>query len=74
MDDFTKNNKKMYNLKRSHNEMYINDYNPAILLIWQSNMDIQFINDPSGILNRYILILKNILIFRLKDITHNNFY
>jgi hypothetical protein len=52
MDDYTKNNKKMYNLRRSHNEMYINDYNPAILLIWQSNMDIQFINDPSGILNR----------------------
>jgi hypothetical protein len=53
MEDYTKNNKKMYNLKRCDSEIYINDYNPGILLIWQSNIDIQYINDPSGILNRY---------------------
>jgi hypothetical protein len=34
--------------------MYINDYNPVLLLIWKGNMDIQYIHDKSMVLNRYI--------------------
>ena len=45
---------KLYNLKRSVAEMYINDYNPVLLLIWKGNMDLQYIHDKSLILNRYI--------------------
>lgn len=45
---------KIYNLKRSVAEMYINDYNPVLLLIWKGNMDLQYIHDKSLILNRYI--------------------
>jgi len=51
--DYTSNNKKIYNLKRTENERYVNDYNPVILLLWEANIDIQFVNDPNGILNRY---------------------
>ena len=32
----------------------INDYNPAILLAWQGNMDIQYKGEKSSILNWYI--------------------
>ena len=32
----------------------INDYNPAILLAWEGNMDLQFIGEKSTILNWYI--------------------
>ncbi|XP_065894145.1 uncharacterized protein [Dysidea avara] len=33
--------------------MRINDYNPAMLLAWQGNMDIQFIGENSSVLNWY---------------------
>jgi hypothetical protein len=52
ISDYTASRKKMYTLKRSYTERFVNDYNPLILLIWESNIDIQFVNDPSGILNR----------------------
>jgi len=45
---------KLYNLKRSIEEEYINDYNPLCLLVWKANMDIQYIPEHSMILNRYI--------------------
>jgi hypothetical protein len=32
-------------LKRSPNELRINNYNPACLLAWRANMDIQFVLD-----------------------------
>ena len=32
----------------------INDYNPAVLLAWEGNMDIQFVGEKSTILNWYI--------------------
>jgi hypothetical protein len=45
---------KLYNIKRSVEERYINDYNPILLLIWKANMDIQYIHEKSLVLNRYI--------------------
>ena len=33
----------------------VNDYNPATLLVWQGNMDIQFIGEKSAILNWYTM-------------------
>ena len=47
-------NSRLYDLPRQHNERMINDYNPAILLAWQGNMDIQYIGEKSSVLNWYI--------------------
>lgn len=53
-EDYTKNRKRLYNLKRNKYEQYVNDYNPLILSIWRSNMDLQLIQDEKGVLNNYI--------------------
>ncbi|MCP4491608.1 MAG: AAA family ATPase [Gammaproteobacteria bacterium] len=45
---------KLYNLPRKTTETNINDYNPAMLLFWQGNIDIQFCGESSLVLNRYI--------------------
>ena len=47
-------NSRLYDLPRQQNERMINDYNAAILLAWQGNMDIQYIGEKSAILNWYI--------------------
>jgi ATP-dependent DNA helicase PIF1 len=47
-------NKKIYNLKRTEQERYINDYNEKMLPIWGGNMDLQFIGEESMVLDRYI--------------------
>ena len=47
-------NSQLYDLPRQQNEKMINDYNPAILLAWEGNMDIQYIGEKSSILNWYI--------------------
>ena len=47
-------NSRLYDLPRQHNERMIDDYNPAILLAWQGNMDIQYIGEKSSVLNWYI--------------------
>ena len=49
-----KANSRLYDLPRQPNERMINDYNPAILLAWEGNMDIQYIGEKSSILNWYI--------------------
>ena len=33
-------------LKRRPCERFINNYNPKILLVWEANMDIQYVSDP----------------------------
>ena len=48
-----KANSRLYDLPRKSNEVRINDYNPAILLALEGNMDIQFIAAKSAILNWY---------------------
>jgi hypothetical protein len=47
-------NHKIYNLKRSSDEIFINDYNPILLLAWKGNVDIQYIGEQSMALDRYI--------------------
>lgn len=32
----------------------INDYNPAMLLAWNGNIDIQFVGEKPAILNYYV--------------------
>lgn len=49
-----KNPLKIYNLKRTQYERYINDYNPIILLIWRGNVDIQYIGHSNMVLDKYI--------------------
>ncbi len=46
--------KKLYNLKRSINEQYVNDYHEKTLLAWEANTDIQYIGEESMALDRYI--------------------
>jgi len=36
---------KPYRLQRTPDEVYINDYNPTLLTLWNGNMDIQFTSD-----------------------------
>ena len=38
-------NSRLYDLPHQHNEQMINDYNLAILLVWQGNMDTQYIGE-----------------------------
>ena len=49
-----KANLRLYDLPRTAGQRMINDYNPATLLVWEGNMDIQFIGGKSAILNWYI--------------------
>ena len=49
-----KANSCLYDLPRTAGQRMINDYNPATLLVWEGNMDIQFIGEKSAILNWYI--------------------
>ena len=49
-----KANSRLYDLPRTAGERMINDYNAATLLVWQGNMDIQFIGEKSALLNWYI--------------------
>lgn len=45
---------RLYDLPRSDSETNVNDYNPAVLLAWCGNMDLQFIGEKSGKLTDYI--------------------
>lgn len=45
---------KIYNLARKPNETMINDYNPLLLMLWEANMDIQFIGENTMALDKYI--------------------
>lgn len=45
---------RLYDLHRTAEEIDINDYNPAIMMAWQGNMDIQFIGEKSSALSYYI--------------------
>lgn len=49
-----KSKSRLYDLPRTKNEIYINDYNPAILLAWNGNMDLQFVGEKSCALSSYI--------------------
>ena len=49
-----KANSRLYDFPRTAGQRMINDYNPATLLVWEGNMDIQYIGEKSAILNWYI--------------------
>ena len=46
--------KRLYDLARSEEEVFINDYNPELSLMWAGNMDIQFISENSFSIPEYI--------------------
>ncbi|KAL5259662.1 hypothetical protein ACHWQZ_G009943 [Mnemiopsis leidyi] len=46
--------KRLYQLPRTEEERYINDYNPALSFLWRGNMDIQFIAENSYAICNYI--------------------
>ena len=46
--------KRLYNLARTWEERYINDYNPYLLKLWKNNMDMQFVATNENALNHYI--------------------
>ena len=48
-----KSEKKIYHVKRSE-EVRINDYNLLLLLLWQANIDVQFISEASLALAEYV--------------------
>ncbi|KAL1447888.1 hypothetical protein WDU94_006568 [Cyamophila willieti] len=45
---------RLYDLPREKTEVNINDYNAAILLAWNGNMDIQFIGEVSCAVSNYV--------------------
>ena len=53
-EDCLKSRNKIYNLARSFSETRVNDYNPVLLLLWRTNLDIQFVSEDSLALAHYI--------------------
>lgn len=49
-----KSKSRLYDLPRNEKEKDINDYNPALLTVWEGNMDIQFCGEVSRAISRYI--------------------
>lgn len=47
-------NNRLYHIVRSKECQFINDYNSAILLAWNGNMDIQYVGEKTAVLNYYI--------------------
>ena len=45
---------RLYELPRSAHEVNVNDYNPILLYMWNSNMDLQFIKEPTCTVSHYI--------------------
>ena len=46
--------KRLCNLPRNLDEKFINDYNSLLLLLWEGNIDIQYVGETSMSLDRYI--------------------
>ena len=54
MSKTKKSRKRLYHLTRSPDESFINDYNPALLLANQANVDVQYIGHVGSRLPYYI--------------------
>ena len=54
VEEKLKKRQKMYELKRSESEVRVNDYNPLILLLWKTNIDIQFVTESSLAVSHYV--------------------
>lgn len=83
-EEIVKNNNKFVIMKRNKDELFINNYHPIILNMWQANMDIQPIGTVFGIafyVAKYVakeepvLIQKKIhdAIKEIKNSTNNEF-
>ena len=46
--------KRLYELRRTTGESYINDYNPTILFQMEANVDVQYIGESSWSLAKYV--------------------
>jgi hypothetical protein len=46
--------KKLYNIRRTKEEEYVNDYSPVVANEWGGNNDMQYIGEQSMVLDRYI--------------------
>ena len=46
--------KRIYHLKRSEEEVRVNDYNPLLLLLWKANIDVSFTSECSLALADYV--------------------
>lgn len=49
-----KSKSRLYDLPRDSSEVYINDYNLAVLMAWNGNMDLQYIGEKSCALSSYV--------------------
>jgi hypothetical protein len=47
-------NSRLYNIPRKENEVYINDYNAAVLYAWPGNVDIQYVGEISSLIVWYV--------------------
>ena len=54
VEEKLKKRQRIYELARSESEVRVNDYNPVLLLLWQANMDIQFVAESSLALSHYV--------------------
>ena len=54
IEEKLKKRQRIYELARSESEVRVNDYNPLLLLLWQANMDIQFVAESSLAMNHYV--------------------
>ena len=54
VEDSLKTKGKLYHLKRTEDEVKINDYNPLLLKVWKANMDIQYIAESTLALAHYV--------------------
>ncbi|EGT48478.1 hypothetical protein CAEBREN_00364 [Caenorhabditis brenneri] len=50
-DDALESNVRAYELARKVGEQFLNDYNPALLLGWNGNVDMQYVGDSKHIVN-----------------------
>jgi len=49
-----KSGKRLYELKREKGEERVNDYNPLLLLLFEANIDVQFIADNQNAVCQYV--------------------
>ena len=54
VEDSLKSRKKVYHLQRNIREERVNDYNPLLLYLWKSNIDVQYVADASLALAHYV--------------------
>ena len=47
--------KRLYHIKRSPDEQFINDYNPALLLANQANINVQYLGSFSSRVPEYVV-------------------